>query len=1204
MIKHDNNSIEIINAYENNLKNINLLLPLNKIITVIGISGSGKTSLIYNVLSNEAERREKIDSGKATCYEYAIRPKFDEIKNLPYSVTLKQRGLHKMISSTIATISQVHKLLRKEFFKNGNIVGEKGNLINKPTAEDIKFFIEKYYHHEKFDFYAIVCYEKNTDGKKEIQLLLNNGISEAVFISTYDNKRKISQLKGLKSLNNKYNHTILVQFKNLDEINNYINIAQESFLFENKNRTFNFMLDYPDLHSGKIYQKKSEDLFSFNSNSKTSGRCYKCSGTGLIEAIDINSLFNNNLLSAIFINIPLNSQGRYENIILYPDSIKKLLIKESIDLNLTYYDLNLQDRQIINDIIFPKIFTHRNKPSIGKFINTLVCPECKGNRLNYKATAVKFHGFSITELLKFTVNELIEFLEDKKLENNNILIILKSLKKSTLGYLSLERTTNTLSEGELQRLKFAIELNNEYKNLVYILDEPSKGLHSYNNYQMINLIKDLRNKGNTIILSEHNLNYINNSDYIVKLGPQSGDKGGEIIYSGDNYKIEIITIPRTKMKVDIKNAILLNNVNINNIKNEFFLIPLNCLVTISGLSGSGKSSLIYKVLVPSIKQYIADKTYNTNIVKEIKGIENIKDIIELNQSQIGNNSRSIVGTYLDIFGIIRKIYANLDVSSYYNFVEGHFSFSSVGACDTCKGLGEIDDKMCTSCLGERFKPEVLEVKFKNLTIYDFLNKEISYLYEIIDDIKLKFAFNILKRLGLSHLTLGRITATLSGGEAQRLKLAEVLIKSYNKIEKGNILFVLDEPTSGLSSMDIDKIYNIINEILSFNNSVIIIEHNIDIIKNSDYIIDIGIGSGKDGGKNIFSGSFEELLKNKVSITAKAFRNEFDNIIENNECIDQTKLIEKIYTTKSNINCNKFYLSDKHFKIEKEFYLKYNVVTDENNHYFFRTKEELFDFTNHLIQPEIYFNPFTSELYKYKIVPETIKKDKINQLKKYKFDFKQECSNEWEFRVKVNDFEKAYNYGNGWITVKSLGKTYELFTRLISIKNKIIGSPKINEHIFNLYTNSCIYCNGKFEKEAYDSNLIILDKEKSILDKGFFNSNININLKSIIAKFKKEKLFDFSKPYNKLNNEEKNIFLYGFREYKFLKHGGNPNIESDYIEWRGIYSYIFRNLDKIKIAREIKDSRHKEICPFCINGFNKEVNYYLLDKKSIIDFLTS
>ena len=1198
------NILKVIKAYENNLKNISLEIPKNKITSITGVSGSGKSSLIYNVLSQEAKRREKIDSGHADCFDYAIRPKFEKIENLPYCVTLKQRGLTESISSTLATLTRLHELLREELVKYGEIITENGNVIKEPTVVDIKKFIQSYYPKTTVKIFAIVCDQKYTNGKKELALLKRNNIKEAFFISSYDDKQRWKKVAPIKNLNERYSHTILVPVSSLGELEKYQDLAQENFYLKNGDLDLKLHTDFFDLQTGKIYQKKSSHLLSFNAVDEKGGKCSRCNGHGLIEELDLeNLILKNKSLKEDFLNLEKNNTDGYKYIMLYRDTIDLTLKKNKINKQKKFFSLSAGEQNIIKNLIFPKILHHQGQPSIGKFIKTATCTECNGTRLNYKANAVKLYGLNISELLKKTVDELYVFLSDKKLHHKKILTILESLQKATLEYLTLDRTTDTLSGGELQRLKLSLELNNEYKGLLYILDEPSVGLHSFNNDQIIHLIKNLRDKGNTIIISEHNQNYINNSDYIIELGVGSGDLGGNVIFTGKTKKFQDTENIRKKIKIDLNNTLELTSVNANNIKNENFVIPLHCLTTISGVSGSGKSSLIHKALIPNIKQYIADKSIDKSVIKKIKNIRKIAAVIELSQSQIGINSRSIVATYLNIFDEIRNIFVSLEISKEFDFDKSHFSFNSAeGSCESCAGLGKLNDNLCSRCLGQRYKPEILDIKYKDLNIIEILSSPLSELSKIFDSEKLKFAFETLHKLGLSHISLGRTTPTLSGGEAQRLKLAKVLISASDKIKKGSFLFVLDEPTTGLSNKDIAKLYSIFDEIIAHNNSIIVIEHNLEIIKNSDFIIDMGLGSGSAGGKQIFAGDYRNLLKNKTSLTTKALCKKNKKIKPSKP--KQSDLSYKKYPDPKLPDCNQFYLEQNHFKIEKLFYKNYSVKTDNKKHKYFKTKKDLFSFVDSLDEVEITFNPYVADLFKYKIVPISIKKNKLKRLKKLGLDVdvNDYMKDEWKFRIKIKNIEKAYNFGNGWITVKTKNNQYELFTRLVSIKNKLIGAPKITVNSFNLYLNSCCDCNGNGVRAAYKKKLIIKNENKSILDEGFLQFPLKLQLKSVVTKFLNEGLFDFTKPFNKLNSEEKNIFLFGFQNYKFLKPKGKKTTLGDYIKWKGLYSLIYDNLDKIQTEAQIRNSKHNVICPFCDKGFKKEVNFYIANKKSIVSYL--
>jgi len=1195
--------IKIKNASENNLKNISINIPKHKITTLTGVSGSGKSSLIYNVLAREAQRRQRIDSGNAHCIDYAVRPKFERIENLPYCINLKQRGISESISSTLATAAGIHELLRSELSQYGEIIGNHGNIITEPSVDDIKVFIQRYYPKTSFQFFAIVCDEEYTDGQKELELLRKSKISTAIFISSYDQKERVKAIRSIKGLNSQYQHTILVSFNKMEDLEKYAPLAKENFRLKSDELDLKLSIDFFDIETGKLYQKKSTQLLSFNSSSKFSGKCNSCAGHGVLDVIDLeNLIIKDKLLGENFLNLATNEKGGYKYISIYRDTLDKVIKKAGIDKNKTFWELSSPEKDVITGLIFPKIIKHQARPTIGKFLKPMVCKACDGTRLNYKANAVKLYDLNISEMLKKTVDDLYDFLCDKALHHKKILNILFSLKQATLGYLPLERTTDTLSGGELQRLKFSLELTSEYNDLLYILDEPSSGLHPYNNMQMINLIKQLKNKGNTIVISEHNQDYIQNSDYLIELGIGSGAQGGDVVYSGKPKSVDRAGFIRTKKRVDLNNTIELLSVHANNIKNENFIVPMNCLVSITGVSGSGKSSLIHKVLSPNVKQYLQDESICKETVKEIRNIGKIKAIVELTQSQIGINSRSIVATYLNVFDELRNIFSNVDLSKKFNFDKGYFSFNSFGACEVCKGLGELETNICPSCLGKRYKPEILGITFKGLSISDVLQKPISDLDSYFDNPKLNFALNVMHRLGLSHLSLGRQTPSLSGGEAQRVKLAQVLISSHRKINEGGALFIMDEPTTGLNVKDTAKLYAIIDELIALNNSVIIIEHNLEIIKNSDYIIDIGLGSGDAGGKNIFRGSYENLIKHKTSLTAKAFNGIYEDVKYIDS--DSSQLKPKIFNGRKTPNCNKFYLDEKHFKIEREFYKGYNVVTDNDHHIYFKDKYELFDFIEKLNCYKVFFNPYVSDLFKYKVVPISIKKDKLTKMKRlgFKIGTQDYHEGEWEYRIEANDVENAYNFGNGWVTVVAEGRTYECFTRLVSIENKVIGVPEVNEYTFNLYLNSCAYCKGSGVKQSYEKNLIIKDGNKSILDDGFLWFPLRLQLKGVITRFLKEGLFDFTLPFNQLSKDEQSIFLYGFEEYKFLKPNGKPTTLSDYIQWKGLFSLIYENLNRIEMADNIRASKKECICPFCQKGFAPDVAFYHLNNMNIIHYL--
>ncbi|MGX2971938.1 ATP-binding cassette domain-containing protein [Helicobacter sp. T3_23-1059] len=1182
--------IKIINAYENNLKNITLHIPVNKLTCITGVSGSGKSSLIYNVIAKESIRIENIDSGNAGLYDFAVKPKVDKISNLPYCEILKQRNIRESISSNVATITGLYDILREEFVKQGKILSPKGKIINKPTLDDILKFIQKFYVDKNYCLYAVVCFEKYGLLELEIELLKKYHI-ESVLYWTKDKRINERKLSYLEKLGNDC-HNILVKIPQANEAKKYTKLALCGFMLDCDGEKLYFDRDFFDIDDGKIYQKKSASLLSFNSTSVDSGRCEKCDGKGIVYGILEKELFNESAISEPdFINLPFHN-GYYKYILLDFQKLTQIYKKYNIDSSKNYFEISRESQMIILEEFRKRMQKHITKEPIKLFFDSVVCDKCNGSRLNYKANSIYLFNKNISQFLEMSVDELYLFLKDKKLYHEKIKNILQSLSLATLGYLALKRTTDTLSGGELQRLKLANVLNSKYNNLLYILDEPSCGLHLYDSSKMLFFIKNIVELNNTVIMSEHNRFFIEKSDYVVEFGPDSGKKGGNIIKYNDKF----YNLIRHKTKIDLKKVIKINKVSFNNIKNQDFIFPLECFIAVSGVSGSGKTTLVKGVLYHICKQYLKNHILKTQIAKSVEGLNFIRGISIFNQSQINAQTRSIVATFLDIFDNIRDVFANNNNL----FDKSYFSFNHKnGQCVKCKGLGELNEVICPYCVGSGYKNEVLNIEYNGFHINELLNTDIESVAEVFkNNTKILTAIYYLKNLRLGHLSLGRKTTTLSGGEAQRLKLAKYLIKNHSQIKKGGFIFIIDEPTSGLDVQNIHYLYKIFDELIKYKNSVICIEHNLDFIKNADFIIDIGRFAGNNGGTNIFSGTFEDFLNCNESITASLFR---DKIIDFKCCIpNENKQVKKQYNFDKNCyEVAKFLLGEEHFKIEKIFTNQY-CIEGEQDYFFFKTKQDLIDFVKTIAVKAIFFNPYTQELHNYKKVPNKIKKARLILFRKYKVA---NIENEWQCKIQINDINKAYEYGFGWITIlKQDDKLIHLSTRLVSIKNQIIGSRVINQNTFNIYFNACRYCNGKAILNKYDENLIIKNEYLSILDKDFLKFDLNLKLKSTINYFKNEGLFDFSLPYNKLQGEHKHIFWFGFREYVFLKQGGRENALSDYYEWKGLFFYIYQHLSIIQNSEEIKKSKTACICPFCAQGFNKEILYYHYNHKHLLQYL--
>ncbi|EIJ43565.1 Excinuclease ATPase subunit [Beggiatoa alba B18LD] len=1243
-----NNKILIFGAEENNLKQIDVEIPLHRITTIIGVSGSGKSSLIYKVIAEEAKRREKIDKGLAECRDYAIRPKFDKIENLPYCIVVKQRGLQQSHASTLATVTGLHELLRDEFVKDGKIICQCGTEVHPPTPSDIINFINKNFPTEIIELIAIVADEKYSDCEREIALLKAQYIEEVIILSSYDEKERIKKVKTLKHLNNQYANTIKINLGKFNTsaslqkaIDTYKSIAFDSFQIIVNHKSYHFKYDYICPSCTQLYHPITSNLLSFNSSSstKTSGVCEICQGQGELQTLNYEQLIiPNKPLNEHFLNLEHNGNC-YKYTSLCDDTLERFCKENKIETYKTFSELTKEHQTHLKQFIEEKLLK-KNHITISKFVTKITCPTCHGSRLNTKANAVKWYGKNISELLSFSVEELFFFLKDKKLHHTKIHHILSVLIQATIGYLTLERSTDTLSGGELQRIKIAIQLNTNNKNLLYILDEPSIGLHAYDNLKFINLIKCLKQQGNTVIISEHNQHYIKNADYLIELGTGGGIKGGNVIFSdtANCYQLPSIEVNRKNHTIDLNNALYLENVCYHSIRNQNFIIPLNGLIAISGVSGSGKSSLIHHVLSPIIKQYLADKTINTQYVKSVKNFDKLQSLVELNQSQIGVNSRSIIATYMGFFDKIRKLFANTEIALLSNFSSTMFSFNEEeGQCEYCKGLGEVENNICPSCLGNRYQPQVLEVIYQSCSIADVLNLTIDEsLLFFKDDEELVFYFNTLISLGLGHLTIGRATPTLSGGEGQRLKLAKSLIESKNKIKKGNFIYILDEPTTGLSYKDINKLFSIFEKILSYNNTIIVIEHNLTIIKHADYVIDMGLGAGKLGGNNLFSGIPTDLLKHPSSVTAKALQDTYDKdeiplrdleleVSSFNEQSDFAILGKQ----KTLHNCQNIYLTGKNFELEKQLLENYTLVLDNQNFNVFKSKEELFKSVSTIKEFQYYgFNPFVTNFFIYNRIAQSDLKQKLLNLSKIGFDalyisgeiysIKNNLKNillqnPWEFKIITNSSEQAYLYGQGWLSIiVSSNKIVELSTRLVSIKHKIIGSPQIIPATFNRYLNPCKECYGVGFLLGIENTKIIENADLSILDEGFLKKEIaeklkgtmRLEIKPAIKKLREEGLFDFSKSFSQLNEEEKNIFLYGFIHKHFLKPMGQKNNKNDYIAWKGLYFYIRDNISKFDKTLSQDITIFEKTCPFCQgSGFNEELKFFHINNNALSCLLT-
>lgn len=909
--------IFVKNAHLNNLKNIDVLLPKNKLIVITGVSGSGKSSLAFDTIYAEGQRRyvESLSSYARQFLGKLEKPKVDDIKGLAPSIAIQQKVISSNPRSTVGTSTEIYDYLKLLFARVGRTYSPiSGEEVKKDSVTDVIEYIQKN-KGATFLLRAPLGFEVSQFS----ELLKTLKVSGFTRLEIGGNLALIDDLESFGFVPDKEMeiHLIIDRFSYEDdehflqrladsiqmafyEGHGYCSLkntdTQEVREFSNK-----FELD------GMAFNEPNVHFFSFNN---PYGACPECEGYSKVIGIDEDLVIPNKNLS-LFEDMVASWRG---------DSMsewKKAFIKKAnnFPIHKPYHELTKEQK-----LYLWKGDGSRNFPSIDNFFKMLeenlykiqyrvmlsryrgktTCPTCEGKRLRKETEWVKIDGYNIQSMIELPLDELLPLIQSLQLNPHDTEITkrllyeittrLQFLTKVGLGYLTLNRTSNTLSGGESQRINLATSLGSSLVGSIYILDEPSIGLHSRDTENLIEVLKNLRDLGNTVIVVEHDEDVMRAADYIIDIGPEAGYLGGELVFSGDfnamkkadtltskylNGELEI-PIPKKRRKttefIEIKGA------RQNNLKNIDIKIPLECLVVVSGVSGSGKSTLMKEILSQAIQIELgmggkkADFDSITYPKKLIKNIELI------DQNPIGKSSRSNPVTYLKAYDDIRDLFAKQKSAKVLGLKPKHFSFNvDGGRCDECKGEGVITVSMqfmadieleCEHCKGARFKDEILEIKYDEKNISDILHLTVD---EAIDfftenkESKIVQKIKPLQEVGLGYLQLGQSSSTLSGGEAQRVKLASFLVKGSTH-EK--TLFIFDEPSTGLHFHDINKLLISLQALIELGHSVIVIEHQPDIIKSADYIIDIGPEAGKYGGEIVFAGTPEDLVKNKQSHTAK------------------------------------------------------------------------------------------------------------------------------------------------------------------------------------------------------------------------------------------------------------------------------------------------------------------------------------------------
>ena len=908
-------NIVIQGAKLHNLKNISVVIPRNKLVVITGLSGSGKSSLAFDTLYAEGQRRyvESLSSYARQFLGRLNKPKVDSIKGISPAIAIEQKVNSTNPRSTVGTTTEIYDYLKLLYTRIGKTISPiSGKEVKKDNVTDVINFLKEFKEGEKLLLLAPIILEKGRTIENKLLALLQQGYAR---IKLGDRIVRLDDLKGEKLPKKIYLVVDRIITKNDEDFLNRLADAVEIAFFEGKGE---LQIENISNSSLTVFNNRFEadgisflspniHLFSFNN---PYGACKTCEGYGDVIGIDSDLVVPNTALS-VFENAIFPWRG--ESMSWYRDQLVNAAYKFDFPIHKPWFELSEDQKLLVwegnehfrglNDFfeeLTSKSYKIQNRVMLSRYRGKTICNTCKGKRLRKEASYVKISGTSLQELVELPLEKVTAFFKNLKLNKydkeiaKRLLIEINNrlefLNKVGLNYLTLNRKSNTLSGGESQRINLATSLGSSLVGSMYILDEPSIGLHPKDTERLIEVLKSLRDLGNTVIVVEHDEDIMKAADEIIDIGPEAGSFGGEVVATG-NYKnllksnsltaqylngtlsIEIPAQRRTS-----KNSIQLFGARQHNLKNIDVQFPLGCFTAITGVSGSGKSTLVKKILYPAILKEVGGYGEKPGQFSKLEGdYSSIKNVEFVNQNPIGRSSRSNPVTYIKAYDDIRSLFSKQKLADIRGYKPKHFSFNvDGGRCEKCKGEGEVTIEMqfmadvhleCDACKGKRFKKEVLEVQFHKKNIHDVLQMTVEdaiHFFSTNGETKITNKLQPLQDVGLGYVQLGQSSSTLSGGEAQRIKLASFLIKGTTK-EK--TLFIFDEPTTGLHFHDINKLLKSFYALLDKGHTVIVVEHNMDLIKCADHVIDLGIDGGEKGGDLITQGTPEEVAKNKKSYTA-------------------------------------------------------------------------------------------------------------------------------------------------------------------------------------------------------------------------------------------------------------------------------------------------------------------------------------------------
>ena len=932
--------IEVYGARAHNLKNIDVKIPREKLVVITGLSGSGKSSLAFDTIYAEGQRRY-IETFSAYARQFLgglERPDVDKIDGLSPVISIEQKTTNKSPRSTVGTITEIYDFLRLLFARAADAYSfNSGQKMVSYSDEQIKKLILKDFADKKIAVLAPLIKSRKGHYRELFQQISKQGflrvrvdgeireIEQGMKLDRYKNhdiEVVIDRLAVHKSAEKRLEETIKTAMYSGNNILMIIDVE------ENEPRYFSRELMCPT--SGIAYPNPEPNTFSFNS---PKGACDACNGLGVSQEINLQKVIPNNLISIkaggivplgeeknswIFkqietiaeryqfkLNDPIHKIPKAAMEIILNGGHETFSIKSKVAGVTRNYDIDFEGIIAFIENQYKNTESNSIKRWSKGFMDEIPCKSCDGKRLKKAALHFKISEKSISDLVQMDINELANWFQniEKILTQKQLAIggeILKEIRTRIqflldvgLDYLTLDRTSKSLSGGEAQRIRLATQIGSQLVGVLYILDEPSIGLHQRDNQKLINSLIKLRDLGNSVLVVEHDKDMIEHADFVFDIGPGAGKYGGKIVSEGTFNELkkqqtltaEYITgkkeiaIPKERRAGNGK-SITLSGASGNNLKNVTVTFPLGKMICVTGVSGSGKSTLVNETLYPILNAHIYRGVKKPMPYKKIEGLEHVDKVIDIDQSPIGRTPRSNPATYTGTFSEIRSLFAKTPEAAIRGYKAGRFSFNVKGGrCETCQGGGVRVIEMnflpdvqveCETCQGKRFNRETLEIRYKGKSISDVLNMTIEDATQFFENIpKIYRKLKTIKDVGLGYITLGQQSTTLSGGEAQRIKLASEL----SKRDTGNTFYILDEPTTGLHFEDIRVLMDVLNKLANKGNTVLIIEHNLDVVKLADFIIDVGMEGGKKGGQILCSGTPEEVVKHKKSYTAKFLKKE-------------------------------------------------------------------------------------------------------------------------------------------------------------------------------------------------------------------------------------------------------------------------------------------------------------------------------------------